>query len=123
MSQAPSRRVERKHRQRAANRGAIVDAARRVATREGAGDLSLRAVAERDTRLPVYEYFRNRAELCWRWPPKTWVSSRARCVSPRADRPVLRDGVRTAARHGALPAAAASGTRRGAGEAELFNGS
>jgi AcrR family transcriptional regulator len=65
MRQATSRRTERKHRQRAANRGAIVDAARRVATREGAGDLSLRAVAAEAGYAPasVYEYFRNRAEL------------------------------------------------------------
>lgn len=65
MSEALSRRTERKHRQRAANRGAIVDAARRVATREGAGDLSLRAVAAEAGYAPasVYEYFQNRAEL------------------------------------------------------------
>src|SRR5215467_7646947 len=65
MSQAPSRRVERKHRQRAANRGAIVDAARRVATREGPGAISLRAVAAEAGYAPasVYEYFRNRGEL------------------------------------------------------------
>jgi AcrR family transcriptional regulator len=65
MSEALSRRAERKHRQRAANRGAIVDAARRVATREGTNDLSLRAVAAEAGYAPasVYEYFRNRAEL------------------------------------------------------------
>jgi AcrR family transcriptional regulator len=65
MSQIPSRRTERKYRQRAANRGAIVDAARRVASREGASDLSLRAVAAEAGYAPasVYEYFRNRAEL------------------------------------------------------------
>ena len=65
MSEAPSRRTERKHRQRAANRGAILDAARRVAAREGTGDLSLRAVAAEAGYAPasVYEYFRNRAEM------------------------------------------------------------
>jgi AcrR family transcriptional regulator len=60
-----ARRVERRTRQRAANRGAIIEAARRVATREGAGALSLRAVAAEAGYAPasVYEYFRNRAEL------------------------------------------------------------
>src|SRR5258708_31676439 len=65
MSEALSRRIERRSRQRAANRSAILEAARRVATREGAGDLSLRAVAGEAGYAPasVYEYFRNRAEL------------------------------------------------------------
>src|SRR5882672_4833957 len=65
MSEAVSRRVERRTRQRAANRGAILDAARRVAAREGAGEISLRAVAGEAGYAPasVYEYFRNRAEL------------------------------------------------------------
>jgi AcrR family transcriptional regulator len=65
MSETLSRRAERRHRQRAANRGAIIDAARRVATREGTSDLSLRAVAAEAGYAPasVYEYFRNRAEL------------------------------------------------------------
>jgi AcrR family transcriptional regulator len=60
-----ARRVERRTRQRAANRGAILDAARRVATREGADGLSLRAVAAEAGYAPasVYEYFRNRAEM------------------------------------------------------------
>ena len=61
----PSRRVERKSRQRAANRAAILDAARRVAAREGTSGLALRAVAAEAGYAPasVYEYFRNRAEL------------------------------------------------------------
>ena len=65
MSETPSRRVERKVRQRAANRSAIVEAARRVAARQGTGGLSLRAVAAEAGYAPasVYEYFRNRAEL------------------------------------------------------------
>jgi AcrR family transcriptional regulator len=65
MSEALSRRIERRTRQRAANRSAILDAARRVASREGAGDVSLRAVAGEAGYAPasVYEYFRNRAEL------------------------------------------------------------
>jgi AcrR family transcriptional regulator len=65
MSEALSRRTERRTRQRAANRSAILDAARRVAAREGAHELSLRAVAGEAGYAPasVYEYFRNRAEL------------------------------------------------------------
>ena len=65
MSEALSRRIERRTRQRAANRSAILEAARRVAAREGAGNLSLRAVAAEAGYAPasVYEYFRNRAEL------------------------------------------------------------
>ena len=65
MSEALVRRVERRSRQRAANRTAILEAARRVAAREGAGALSLRAVAGEAGYAPasVYEYFRNRAEL------------------------------------------------------------
>jgi AcrR family transcriptional regulator len=65
MSEALARRVERRTRQRATNRAAILDAARRVAAREGAGNLSLRAVAAEAGYAPasVYEYFQNRAEL------------------------------------------------------------
>lgn len=65
MTQTLVRRAERKTRQRAANRGAIVEAARRVASRQGSHDLSLRAVAAEAGYAPasVYEYFRNRAEL------------------------------------------------------------
>lgn len=65
MTETLARRAERKTRQRAANRGAIVEAARRVASREGSHELSLRAVAAEAGYAPasVYEYFRNRAEL------------------------------------------------------------
>jgi AcrR family transcriptional regulator len=65
MSDALGRRVERKTRQRSANRAAILDAARRVASREGAVALSLREVAAEAGYAPasVYEYFRNRGEL------------------------------------------------------------
>jgi AcrR family transcriptional regulator len=65
MSEALSRRTERRTRQRAANRNAILEAARRVAAREGTGELSLRAAAAEAGYAPasVYEYFRNRAEL------------------------------------------------------------
>jgi len=65
MSEVLTRRTERRTRQRAANRSAILEAARRVTAREGAGELSLRAVAGEAGYAPasVYEYFRNRAEL------------------------------------------------------------
>jgi len=65
MDDMPSRRIERKSRQRAANRAAIIDAARRVAARAGTSGLALRAVAAEAGYAPasVYEYFRNRAEL------------------------------------------------------------
>jgi len=65
MNEVLSRRVERKTRQRAANRAAILEAAKRVAAREGAGALSLRAVAGEAGYAPasVYEYFRTRGEL------------------------------------------------------------
>ena len=51
-----ARRVERRTRQRTANRAAIIDAARRVATREGAGALSLRAVAAEAGYAPASVY-------------------------------------------------------------------
>ena len=65
MDDMPSRRIERKSRQRAANRAAIIEAARRVAARAGTSGLALRAVAAEAGYAPasVYEYFRNRAEL------------------------------------------------------------
>ncbi len=65
MGDATTQRTERRNRQRAANRGTILAAARRVAEREGAGRLSLRAAAAEAGYAPatVYAYFRNRAEL------------------------------------------------------------
>ena len=50
---------------RAASRNAILDAARRVAVREGARDLSLRGVAAEAGFAPaaLYGYFRNKDEL------------------------------------------------------------
>jgi AcrR family transcriptional regulator len=65
MSEALSRRAERRTRQRASNRAAILDAARRIAAQQGAGSLSLRSVAAEAGYAPasVYEYFHNRAEL------------------------------------------------------------
>lgn len=65
MSEALSRRAERRTRQRASNRAAILDAARRIAAQQGPGNLSLRSVAAEAGYAPasVYEYFHNRAEL------------------------------------------------------------
>jgi AcrR family transcriptional regulator len=65
MGDVPTQRAERRTRQRAANRGSILAAARRIAGHEGAADLSLRAVAAEAGYAPatVYAYFRNRAEL------------------------------------------------------------
>jgi AcrR family transcriptional regulator len=127
MSETLSRRVERKHRQRAANRGAIVDAARRVATREGAGDLSLRAVAAEAGYAPasVYEYFRNRAELVLALAAEDLgqlvralrESSGSQAAAAKTAFDILRAS-------GALPAAAAT-LERGEAPAEaerLFNG-
>src|SRR3982750_3780811 len=50
---------------RAQSRSAILDAARRVAAREGARDLSLRGVAAEAGFAPaaLYGYFRNKDEL------------------------------------------------------------
>jgi AcrR family transcriptional regulator len=62
-------RVPKERRQRdasrAASRNAILDAARRVAVREGARDLSLRGVAAEAGFAPaaLYGYFRNKDEL------------------------------------------------------------
>ncbi len=134
MSEALSRRIERRSRQRAANRNAILEAARRVATREGAGDLSLRAVAGEAGYAPasVYEYFRNRAELVLALAAED-MGSLARAVRESAVGKEGGAGAFAAAAKaaldvmrvsGALPAAAA--TLEGADappEAErLFNG-
>jgi len=62
-------RIQRKPRppgaSKAASRSAILDAARRVAARDGARDLSLRAVAAEAGFAPaaLYGYFRNKDEL------------------------------------------------------------
>jgi len=65
VSEASTRRSERRSRQRAANRGSILAAARRVAEVRGPAELSLRATAAEAGYAPatVYAYFRNRAEL------------------------------------------------------------
>jgi AcrR family transcriptional regulator len=134
MSEALSRRIERRSRQRAANRSAILEAARRVATREGAGELSLRAVAGEAGYAPasVYEYFRNRAELVLALAAED-MGSLARAIrestagkegGPGAFAAAAKAALDMMRVSGALPAAAA--TLEGADappEAErLFNG-
>jgi AcrR family transcriptional regulator len=57
--------TERRQASKAASRAAILQAARRVATRDGARDLSLRGVAAEAGFAPaaLYGYFRNKDEL------------------------------------------------------------
>lgn len=59
------RRNERREREHAIARAAILDAARRVAVREGAHGLTLRSVAAEAGYAPaaLYGYFRNRTDL------------------------------------------------------------
>jgi AcrR family transcriptional regulator len=58
-------RAERRARERSATRASILDAARAVASREGARNLSLRSVAAEAGYAPaaLYGYFRNKDEL------------------------------------------------------------
>jgi len=132
MSEALARRIERRTRQRAANRGAILDAARRVAAREGTGELSLRAVAAEAGYAPasVYEYFRNRAELVLALGAED-LGSLARSLREAgqgaggpgigAAAKIVLDAVRVSR---ALPAAAATleGSEAPAEAERLFNG-
>lgn len=57
--------THRRHASKAASRAAILEAARRVAARDGARDLSLRGVAAEAGFAPaaLYGYFRNKDEL------------------------------------------------------------
>ncbi|MBI3675877.1 MAG: TetR family transcriptional regulator [Proteobacteria bacterium] len=65
MSLTETHRSERRSRERAVTRAAILNAARRVAARDGARDLSLRGVAAEAGYAPaaLYGYFRNKDEL------------------------------------------------------------
>jgi AcrR family transcriptional regulator len=65
MSLTEHTRSERRQRNHAATRASILNAARRVAARDGARDLSLRAVAAEAGYAPaaLYGYFRNKDEL------------------------------------------------------------
>jgi AcrR family transcriptional regulator len=60
-----AKRAERRAREHAGTRRGILDAARTLATREGARNLSLRGVAAEAGYAPaaLYGYFRNRGEL------------------------------------------------------------
>jgi AcrR family transcriptional regulator len=128
MSQILSRRAERKTRQRAANRNAILDAARRVAAREGAGELSLRAVAAEAGYAPasVYEYFRNRAELVLALAAEDLgqFARMLRDSTPKTLSVAARNALESLCASGALAAAAGTLERDAApSEAErVFNG-
>jgi AcrR family transcriptional regulator len=65
MADAASTRIERRTKARSAARGAILDAARRVAARDGARNLSLRGVAAEAGFAPaaLYGYFAGKDEL------------------------------------------------------------
>lgn len=65
MKAAASARDQRREKARVATRVSILDAARRVAARDGARDLSLRAVATEAGFAPagLYSYFTSKAEL------------------------------------------------------------
>ena len=65
MSEAALSRDERRARQRAASRAAILEAARTVAAREGARNLSLRGVAAEAGFAPaaLYSYFADKDEM------------------------------------------------------------
>jgi AcrR family transcriptional regulator len=60
-----ARRSKRREREHASARAAILDAARRLATRDGARGLTLRGVATEAGYAPaaLYGYFKNRGEL------------------------------------------------------------
>jgi AcrR family transcriptional regulator len=62
---AESNRSKRREAEHAANRAAILEAARRVAARDGAAHLSLRSVAAEAGYAPaaLYGYFRNKNDL------------------------------------------------------------
>jgi AcrR family transcriptional regulator len=114
---------ERRARGRAASRAAILDAARRVAARDGARDLSLRAVAAAAGFAPaaLYGYFRNKDELLLALASED-LSAMARTMR---DCSTLAGAAAAALElmHGAETMAAASGAFGGGGEAErLFNG-
>jgi AcrR family transcriptional regulator len=65
MANAQEIRTRRREAEHTANRLGILDAARRVAARDGATSLSLRAVAGEAGYAPaaLYGYFRNKSEL------------------------------------------------------------
>jgi AcrR family transcriptional regulator len=130
MSQSGSPRLERRARQRAASRASILDAARIVAAREGARNLSLRAVAAEAGFAPaaLYGYFAGKDELLLALAAED-LSTLARAMrdagagegqlksAAAAALDLLRHNETFAAAQGALPSSS------GASDAErLFNG-
>src|SRR5215468_2825544 len=133
MAQAQENRTKRREAEHAANRLAILSAARRVAAREGAVNLSLRSVAAEAGYAPaaLYGYFAGKDDLLLALAAEDLaVLSRAMrdavaagngmgklAAASSAALALLRDNETMAAAQGALPATA------GTGEAErLFNG-
>jgi AcrR family transcriptional regulator len=133
MSSTDPGRNERRARERVATRASILQAARRVAAREGARNLSLRGVAAEAGYAPaaLYGYFAGKDDLLLALAAEDLaVLARAmrEAVASRngmgklaaassAALALLRDNETMAAAQGALPATA------GTGEAErLFNG-
>jgi AcrR family transcriptional regulator len=123
MAEAARDRVQKRQRGHAASRAAILEAARRVAARDGARDLSLRGVAAEAGFAPaaLYGYFRGKDELLLA------LASEDLSVMART----MRDcsglaGASLAALdllHGAETMAAASSAFGAGGDAErLFNG-
>ena len=133
MSGPEARRSERRAREHHATRANILEAARRVASREGARDLSLRAVAAEAGFVPaaLYGYFAGKDELLLALAAED-LSALARAMrdavaghvgkgrlaaASAAALSLLRTTETIAAASAALPASA------GHGEAErLFNG-
>ena len=133
MSGSEAKRSERRAREHSATRAAILDAARRVASRDGARDLSLRAVAAEAGFAPaaLYGYFDGKDALLLALAAED-LSSLARAMreavaghqgkgklaaASAAALSLLRTTETMAAASAALPA------RAGHGEAErLFNG-
>ena len=127
------RRSERRAREHHATRAAILEAARRVAARDGARDLSLRGVAAEAGFAPaaLYSYFSGKDELLLALATedlsgvaRAMRGAAAGCEGPgklaaaaSAALDLLRNTETIAAGSAALPASA------GSGEAErLFNG-
>lgn len=129
MSQAGLSRDERRARQRAASRASILEAARVVAAREGARNLSLRGVAAEAGFAPaaLYSYFADKDEMLLALAAEDLAQlSRAMreasgtsklAGAAAAALELMRTNETFAAAQGALPSAA------GSSEAErLFNG-
>jgi AcrR family transcriptional regulator len=125
--------TDRRTRERGANRASILQAARRVAARDGARNLSLRGVAAEAGYAPaaLYGYFAGKDDLLLALAAEDLAAlSRAMrdalaagngkgrlAAASAAALALLRDNETMAAAQGALPATA------GTGEAErLFNG-